>query len=35
MAPVELSGVNPDGSDPEVTLQWYGVLPPVALNVAL
>jgi hypothetical protein len=35
ITPLEASKVKPEGNDPELTLQVYGVLPPVAANVAL
>ncbi len=34
-SPVELLSCNPDGSDPETTLHWYGVWPPVADKLSL
>jgi hypothetical protein len=35
IAPVELLSVKPAGSEPEATLQVYGVVPPVAATAAL
>jgi hypothetical protein len=35
IAPVELLSVKPAGSEPEATLQAYGVVPPVAASAAL
>jgi hypothetical protein len=35
IAPVDAVSVSPDGNAPETTLQVYGSVPPVAVNVAL
>jgi len=35
MAPVDAAKVNPAGNDPELTLQVYGDVPPLAASVTL